>query len=62
MKDMEITVRIKNVYGKELIYPVDENAEIFCRLTHTVTLSKYDIQRIKLLGFTVNVEQSVAAL
>ncbi len=50
---MTITVRIKNVYGNETIYPVCEKAEIFARLAGTKTLSRCAIERIKALGYSV---------
>lgn len=54
---MKIVVEIKNVYGNELIYPACEKAIEFTRLTGTKTLSPYHIERIKALGYTVEVQQ-----
>jgi hypothetical protein len=54
---MEITVRIKSVYGRELIYPVCEKAKLFALLCHKRTLDRSDIDRIKALGFLVAVEK-----
>lgn len=53
---MEITVRIKNVYGNELIYPVCQQALSFAAIAGTKTLSRNDIAHIRDIGFTVNVE------
>ena len=54
---MELLVEIKNVYGNERIYPLNETAVNFSQLTKTQTLSKSDICKIKLLGFTIKVQQ-----
>lgn len=55
--DKKIKILIKNVYGKETIYPVCEQAVIFSQLLHQKTLTKKDIQTIKLLGYTIEVIQ-----
>lgn len=54
---MNITVKIKQVYGQDLVYPICETAQTFARLTGKKTFSNYDIQQIKQLGYQVNVEQ-----
>ena len=53
---MSITVKIKNVYGSDLIYPVCDKARTLASLAGTKTLRPTDIDKIKALGFTVNVE------
>ena len=55
---MSITVAIKTVYGKEVIKPADQAAEIFCKLLKQSSLTHADIQYIKALGYTVNVQQT----
>lgn len=50
---MTITVMRKNVYGNQLIYPVCEKAECLTMLADTKTLSPYQIQIIKALGYKV---------
>jgi len=54
-----ITVKIKNVYGNDLIYPVCDNAQKFAVLTNKKTLSKNELAYIKALGFEVKVEAPV---
>lgn len=54
---MEITVSVKNVYGVERIYPVCEKAYIFAEIARTKTFDRLVIERIKELGYTVNVQQ-----
>ena len=53
---MDITVEVKNVYRTDRIYPICSKAQLFTRLTNTKTLSTWDINRIKELGYTVNVK------
>ena len=57
---MNIKVDNKNIYGKELIYPVCEKAKLFANLIGQKTLgeigySEYNIKRIKELGYSVEV-------
>lgn len=54
---MSITVRIRNVYGNELIYPVCDSARLFALIAGQKTLSVVVIAQIKLLGYSINVEQ-----
>lgn len=59
---MKITVRIKNVYGADLIYPVCENAKLFAEIAGTATLGTKTIRQIKALGYEVEVQtQQLAA-
>lgn len=55
---MHIQVKIKSVYGNELIYPMNEQGRIFCELTKTKTLTRQDINLIKQLGYTFEVVQA----
>jgi hypothetical protein len=50
------------VYGNEMIYPVDENAKVFCFLMGKKTMSRRDISKIKELGYTVFVKQAESVL
>lgn len=52
----KIIVEIKNVYGKDLIYPVCEKAKKFALLTNTKTFARADVSNIKYLGFNVVVQ------
>jgi hypothetical protein len=52
----EITVRVTKNYGVEAIYPANANAEIFASMLNQKTLRRRDIENIKKLGYTVNVE------
>lgn len=53
---MNITVKVKNVYGQDLIYPADDNAQRFAQLTGKKTFTKYDLRLIKELGYEVKQE------
>ena len=51
-----ITVKIKNVYGQERIYPICQQAKTFIELTGKLTFDKFDIEKIKSLGFEIKVQ------
>lgn len=53
---MEVTVRIKEVYGKSLVYPADNISQAITRVAGKKTLSEYDIKLLKGVGFTFKVE------
>lgn len=59
---MTITVMRKNVYGKELIYPVCDKAECLTMLADTKTFTPYQIQIIKALGYKVVIEREEEVL
>ena len=52
---MTIQVNIKQVYGVERIYPVNDQAIILTQLTKKKTLDRADINLIKKLGYDVEV-------
>lgn len=56
-----ITVEIRQVYGKEAIYPIDNKATLFAKMLGQTTLTRSDIQFIKALGFEVRVHHSSPA-
>lgn len=49
----EILVKVKSVYGKDLIYPICNDALTFASFKGTKTLSVNDLDYIKRLGYTV---------
>jgi hypothetical protein len=59
---MIIQVKIKNNYGNEAIYPACEKSSIFAELIGQKTLTRRDLDKIKKLGYEVQVVQPVAAL
>lgn len=50
----EITVRILNKYGNDLIYPADHKAHIFADMLGQKTFTRTNIKYIKALGYKVN--------
>ena len=52
----EIKIKIKAVYGNDVIYPVCSDARLFAELAGTKTLTKQAVNVIKNLGYTVTVE------
>ena len=50
--DKIIKVKIKNVYGNELIYVVSEHKDTLQKLTGRKTLTENDVKALQDLGFT----------
>jgi hypothetical protein len=46
---------VVNEFGRKRIKPVDHNAELFCKLLGSKTLTEDNIAVIKQLGFTITV-------
>ena len=59
---MEITVKIKSVYGTDKVYPVCDRAKMFASIADTVTLTEHTISNIKALGFMIIVQQDRVTL
>ena len=51
--NMELTVKIKSVYGNDLIYPVNETSIKFANLLGKKTFSKVDLAIIGNLGYKI---------
>lgn len=47
---MTIQIKIKSVYGKELVYPANDNAERFARLIGQKTFNPAHIKIMEELG------------
>ena len=54
---MKAIFKTKNVYGNDLIYPVNESAKLLTSLTRKQTIDQNDLETIKQLGFTVYIDQ-----
>jgi hypothetical protein len=50
---MEITLKIKNVYGNDLSYPVCEKGLVFATMLGRKSLTDRDIRYIKELGYVI---------
>jgi hypothetical protein len=59
---MNAIVQIKTHYGTQYIYPVCETALNLARLTGKKTFSHRDIDVIKDLGYSINVQQPQVTL
>jgi hypothetical protein len=51
-----ITVKIKNVFGNERIYPVCPQAKLFAQISGHKTLTRDAIDLIKKMGYSVSQE------
>jgi hypothetical protein len=56
-EQMKIIIEQKQVYGKTLFYPVCQTAQIFSDLTRTKTLDRFQLQKIKSLGYSIELKQ-----
>lgn len=50
---MEVIVKVKSVYGNDLIYPVNDTAQKFANLIGKKTFSKVDLAIISNLGYKI---------
>jgi len=57
-----LLVTVKNVYGKETIYPANSTAQIFADLARQYTLTRETLKLAKSLGYAVEVKQAELAL
>ena len=53
MEFKKIVLEVRRVYGKELIYPRNEAARVFCALIGNKVLKLEQVELIKTLGFEV---------
>ena len=53
---MKITVKIKSVYGRELIYPACETSRKLCEMLNKKTLSTDDLTKLQEIGITIKYE------
>jgi hypothetical protein len=59
---MNATVQIKTHYGTQYIYPICQTAQHLAALTGKKTFSHRDIDTIKALGYSINVQQDKVTL
>ena len=52
---MNITVKIKTVYGVDKIYPACENSRRFAEIAGTKTLTEHTLRHIKAMGILVEI-------
>ncbi len=53
---MKITVKIKDVYGKNTVYPVCDKAQAFACIAGTATLTHNTLCYIERLGYEICVQ------
>ena len=56
---MSITVEIRQVYGQDTVYPADDTARAFTKLTGRKTFTPRDLAAIRELGYAVTVKEPV---
>ena len=54
---MEIKVKLKNVYGQDLVYPACSKSKLFAEIAGTTTLTPETLSKIMFLGYEVINEQ-----
>ena len=59
MDNAILLVEYKNVYGNELVYPVNAKAKAIAKLAGSKTLTPQVIQIAKELGFKIEEERKV---
>jgi hypothetical protein len=52
---LAIHVRVMDVYGKRVVYPVCDKAKVFADIADTKSLTEANLKRIKKLGYTIHV-------
>jgi hypothetical protein len=53
MMEDEIIVEVKDVYGKPLVYPVNEEASLFAMIAESKTLTPRVLRIISSLGYKI---------
>ena len=59
---MNIVVSFKKIYGKELFYPVSDDAKLLTRITGRPTLLKHQLRECLEAGWTVSLVQETLNL
>jgi hypothetical protein len=58
----EITVEVKDIYGKTKYYPHCSDAKVFAAIAGTTTLTEQTLRRIMRLGYKVKTLQQASEL
>lgn len=53
---MEITIKVKNVYGCTTFYPSCEKSKLFAKIAGTITLTRNTLRDVKNLGYSIKIE------
>ena len=54
----ELLVKSKNVYGRELVYPICNDSLLICELLNVKTLNDYQIRKLKKLDYRFSFNQN----
>ena len=57
-----VLIDVRNVYGTEKYYPINETAQIFAAINQAKTLSRQTLSYIKLLGYEIQVQPKEVVL
>ena len=57
-----LKVKIKNIYGNEMIYPACEDSKVFANLTNSKTLTEQARRLIKSLGYKFEIVPEVKSI
>jgi hypothetical protein len=55
ISEFVVHVRVTDVYGKRVVYPVCDKAKVFASIAGTKTLTDSNLMYIKKLGYTLHV-------
>ena len=58
---MQVLITVKERYGNELLYPLNDTAKLICKLLGTKTIAKEKVKPLEDLGYrvTMSYEQSL---
>lgn len=55
---MQITIRVRSIYGIETVYPACPAANLFAKIAGTKTLTPHALRDIAALGYEIKIEES----
>jgi len=55
ISEFVVHVRVMDVYGKRVVYPVCDKAKVFASIADTKTLTETTLRCIRKLGYTLHV-------
>jgi hypothetical protein len=57
-KNLNITILVKNVYGKDLVYPSCTKSKLFAKLCNSKTLTHPTLNIINCLGYKIKIKNT----
>lgn len=55
ISEFVVHVRVMDVYGRQVVYPVCDKAKVFATIADTKTLTDTTLRCIRKLGYTIHV-------